>query len=119
VVPFGWRAGTTVARTDLTVKVPSDASVGLAGRVSWSEARDAAHATAHHFFDEEGTRYGISNSSNLTWNVVLMGQLKVAKRVGLLLGYRWFDIDYENLDDLFVMEIREAGPMLAISYSFH
>jgi hypothetical protein len=48
-----------------------------------------------------------------------MGQLKVSKRVGLLLGYRWLDIDYENTDDLFVFDILQSGPMLAISYSFH
>ena len=61
----------------------------------------------------------MSNSSTLAWNVVLMGQLKVSKRVGLLLGYRWLDIDYENTDDLFVFDILQSGPMLAISYSFH
>ena len=63
--------------------------------------------------------FGISSSSDLTWNVILMGQVKVAKRVGLLLGYRWLDIDYENEDDLFAIDARMTGPMLAISYSFY
>ena len=63
--------------------------------------------------------FGISNSSNLAVNVVLMSKLKVSRRVGLLLGYRWLDIDYENTDDLFVFDILQSGPMLAISYSFY
>ena len=63
--------------------------------------------------------FGISSSSDLTWNVLLMGQVKVARRVGLLLGYRWLDIDYENTDDLFALDARMTGPMLAISYSFY
>ena len=53
--------------------------------------------------------FGISGGSDLTWNVVLLGQFKVASRVGLILGYRWLDIDYENTDDLFIFDVRQAG----------
>ena len=63
--------------------------------------------------------FGIADSSDLTWNVVLMGQVKVAKRIGLLLTYRWLDIDYENKDDLFATDVLQSGPMLAMSYSFY
>jgi hypothetical protein len=63
--------------------------------------------------------FGLTDGSDLTWNVVLMGQLKVARRVGLLLGYRWLDIDYENKDDLFALDVRQEGPILAVSYSFY
>jgi len=63
--------------------------------------------------------FGISNTSDLTWNVLLMGQFKVARRVGILLGYRWLDIDYEDKEDLFALDARMTGPMLAISYSFY
>lgn len=63
--------------------------------------------------------FGISGGSDLTWNVVLLGQFKVASRVGLILGYRWLDIDYENTDDLFVFDVRQAGPVFALNYSFY
>jgi len=63
--------------------------------------------------------FGISNSSNLTWNVALMGQLNVSRRVGLILGYRWLDIDYEDKDALFAMDVLQSGPILALSYSFY
>jgi len=45
--------------------------------------------------------------------------VKVAKRIGLLFGYRWLDIDYENKDDLFALDVRQEGPILAVSYSFY
>lgn len=63
--------------------------------------------------------FGLTDGSDLTWNVVLMGQLKVARRVGLLLGYRWLDIDYENTDDRFALDVRQEGPILAVTYSFY
>jgi len=63
--------------------------------------------------------FGISSSSDLTWNVVLLGQFRATSRIALILGYRWFDIDYENLDDLFVYNLRQTGPMFALNYSFY
>jgi hypothetical protein len=63
--------------------------------------------------------FGISSSSNLTWNVVLLGEFKATSRIALLLGYRWFDIDYENQDDLFVFDLRQTGPVFAFNYSFY
>jgi len=63
--------------------------------------------------------FGLTDGTDLTWNLVLLGQVKVAKRVGLLLGYRWLDIDYENKDDLFALDVRQEGPILAVSYSFY
>ena len=63
--------------------------------------------------------FGISDSSDLTWNVVLLGRFQVAHRIGLLLGYRWYDIDYENQDDLFVFDVMQQGPVFALNYSFY
>lgn len=63
--------------------------------------------------------FGIGDSSDFTWNVVLMGRLMVSKRWGLLLGYRWYDIDYVNEDDGFAMDVSQYGPVVAISYAFH
>ena len=63
--------------------------------------------------------FGISDGSDLTWNVVLLGQFKATSRIGLILGYRWFDIDYENTDDLFVFDVLQAGPVFAFNYSFY
>jgi hypothetical protein len=63
--------------------------------------------------------FGISSSSDLTWNVVLLGQFKATSRIGLILGYRWFDVDYENADDLFVFDVMQQGPVFAFNYSFY
>jgi len=63
--------------------------------------------------------FGISDSSDFTWNVVLMGQVMVSARWGILFGYRWFDFDYVNEDDQFAMDIRQQGPVVAIGYAFH
>ena len=63
--------------------------------------------------------FGVTDGTDLTWNLVLMGQVKVAKRIGLLFGYRWLDIDYENKDDAFALDVRQEGPILALSYSFY
>ena len=63
--------------------------------------------------------FGISSSSNLTWNVILLGQFKATNRIGLILGWRWFDVDYENTDDLFVFDVLQSGPMFAFNYSFY
>ena len=63
--------------------------------------------------------FGIGSSSDFTWNVVLMGQVMVSARWGLLLGYRWLDIDYVNEDDQFAMDLRQGGPVFAVSYAFH
>ena len=63
--------------------------------------------------------FGLTDGTDLTWNLVLMGQVKVARRIGLILGYRWFEIDYENKDDAFGFDVRQAGPVLALNYSFY
>lgn len=63
--------------------------------------------------------FGISDSSDLTWNVVLLGSFNATSRIALILGYRWFDIDYENQDDRFVFDLRQTGPIFAFNYSFY
>ena len=63
--------------------------------------------------------FGLTDGSDLTWNLVLMGQVKVARRIRLLFGYRWLDIDYENKDDQFAVDIRQEGPVFALNYSFY
>ena len=110
---------------DLQPPVPPAPGQRIEGDQSWTDlmigGRYSTSAGKRFRFWARGDvgGFGMSNSSTLAWNVVLMGQLKVSKRVGLLLGYRWLDIDYENTDDLFVFDILQSGPMLAISYSFH
>jgi hypothetical protein len=47
--------------------------------------------------------FGLTDGTDLTWNLVLMGEVKVASRIGLAFGYRWLDIDYENKDDAFAL----------------
>ena len=63
--------------------------------------------------------FGISGGSDLTWNVILLGEFKATNRIGLILGWRWFDVDYENTDDLFVFDVLQTGPVFAFNYSFY
>lgn len=63
--------------------------------------------------------FGISSSSDLTWNVMLMGHVMISKRFAFVFGYRWLDIDYVNEDDDFAMDVRQEGPVLAFNYSFY
>jgi hypothetical protein len=63
--------------------------------------------------------FGLTDGTDLTWNLVLMGEVKVASRIGLAFGYRWLDIDYENKDDAFALDVRQEGPVFALVYSFH
>jgi hypothetical protein len=62
--------------------------------------------------------FGISDGSDFTWNLALLGQARFARRWSFVFGYRWFDIDFENRDDQFAMDVRQEGPVLAIAYSF-
>lgn len=126
---FELLAGLRYISMDLTLdirpEIPPIAPRRFEGDQSWTDlmigGRVGTSAGKRWRFWARGdlAGFGISDSSDLTWNVVLMGQVKVAKRVGLLLGYRWLDIDYENKDDLFAMDVLQSGPMLAISYSFY
>jgi len=63
--------------------------------------------------------FGLTDGTDLTWNLALMGQVKVARRIGLVFGYRWLDIDYENKDDAFALDVRQEGPVFALNYSFY
>jgi len=63
--------------------------------------------------------FGLTDGTDLTWNLALMGQVRVASRITLAVGYRWLDIDYENKDDAFAMNVRQEGPVFALNYSFY
>ena len=63
--------------------------------------------------------FGIADSSDLTWNLILLGQFKATSRISLIVGWRWFDTDYENKDDLFVFDVLQSGPIFAFNYSFY
>ena len=62
--------------------------------------------------------FGIGDGSELTANLMLMGVYQVSERAALRFGYRWMDIDYENTDDLFAMDVTAQGPVLATSFNF-
>lgn len=62
--------------------------------------------------------FGLTDGTDLTWNLILMGRVMVSKRIGLLAGYRWFDLDYENTDKDFALDVLQHGPIVALSYSF-
>ena len=60
--------------------------------------------------------FGISNSSEFTWNVQLLGTARIGKLMELLAGYRWYDVDYEDSDAGFAMDARLQGPVVALGF---
>jgi hypothetical protein len=60
--------------------------------------------------------FGISNSSDFTWNIQLLGTARFGKLTELLFGYRWYDVDYVDSDAGFAMDARLEGPVLALGF---
>lgn len=40
--------------------------------------------------------FGIGSSSDLTWNITLVGEYKLSPNVGVIAGYRYLDVDWEQ-----------------------
>ena len=40
--------------------------------------------------------FGIGSSSDLTWNITLVGEYKLSSKVGVIAGYRYLDVDWEQ-----------------------
>lgn len=60
--------------------------------------------------------FGLTDGSDLTWNLQLLAQVQTTEKFSLLLGYRYMDIDYENTKDLFAMDVTLAGPVVAANW---
>lgn len=60
--------------------------------------------------------FGISNSSDFTWNVQLLGTARFSKLMEGYFGYRWYDVDYENTGAGFAMDARLQGPVIALGF---
>lgn len=60
--------------------------------------------------------FGISDSSDFTWNVQLLGTARFGKLIELLAGYRWYDVDYVDKDAGFAMDARLEGPVIALGF---
>ena len=67
-------------------------------------------------FDAAG--FGVSDGSDLTLNLQLLGSYRRGERFSLLFGYRVMDIDYEDTDAGFGMDVTMSGPVLAAAWSF-
>lgn len=67
-------------------------------------------------FDVAG--FGISNSSDFTLNSLLMGRRRFGNAWSFIFGYRIYDVDYRDDDAGFAMDVRQQGPVLALSYAF-
>jgi len=59
--------------------------------------------------------FGISSSSDLTWNLALLLDYQPWKNVSIVGGYRIMDIDYSD-GDIFVYNVRMSGPVLAVNF---
>ncbi len=63
-----------------------------------------------------------AGGSDFAWNAVLGADLKLGKhkRISLLGGYRWLDVDYENGsgDSKFQFDVLMHGPFLGLGFTF-
>ena len=124
---FGFRyiSMDTTIKLEPQIPVPPQVPTRFDGSQSWTDLMVGGRwkkeiGERWRFFARgDVAGFGISDSSDFTWNVVLMGQVMVSSRFSFLFGYRWLDIDYENKDDQFAMDVRQAGPVLAFGYAFH
>jgi len=56
--------------------------------------------------------------SNFSWNVLAGVRFDFTRTVGLSVGYRWLDVDYENPSENFDYDIRTSGPFTALEFRF-
>ncbi|TNF76386.1 MAG: hypothetical protein EP299_05435 [Acidobacteria bacterium] len=115
----------TTLKFDPQIPVPPELPTRFDSSQSWTDLMvggrlQKALGKRWHFYGRgDLAGFGISDGSDFTWNVVLMARAMVSARWSILFGYRWLDIDYENKDDAFALDVRQAGPVLAIGYAFH
>jgi hypothetical protein len=64
--------------------------------------------------------FGIGSSSDLTWNITIVGEYKLSPKVGLVAGFRYLDVDWEQGSGLgrigYDWEI--YGPILGVNIHF-
>jgi hypothetical protein len=61
---------------------------------------------------------GFGLGSNLTVQVLPILGFRLSRTIGLALGYRYIDVDYENEDDNFTYEMKTFGPDLRVRIYF-
>jgi hypothetical protein len=59
-----------------------------------------------------------AGGSDLSWNVLVGGKLRVFDHGAIYAGYRWLDIDYQDGGTDFEFDVRLAGPFLGIGLTF-
>ena len=64
--------------------------------------------------------FGIGSSSNLTWNVTVLGEYKIHPNVGLVAGYRYLAVDWEQGSGLSRIgyDWTIHGPILGVNIQF-
>ncbi len=64
--------------------------------------------------------FGIGSSSDLTWNITVLGEYKISPKVGLVAGYRYLDVDWESGSGLSRIgyDWTIHGPILGVSIHF-
>jgi len=56
--------------------------------------------------------------SNFSWNLEAGLRFDFSRTVGLSLGYRWLDVDYEDPSENFTYDVRMSGPFTALEIRF-
>ena len=64
--------------------------------------------------------FGLGSSSNLTWNVTVLGEYRIFPNVGLVAGYRYLAVDWEQGSgpSRIGYDWTIHGPILGVSIEF-
>lgn len=89
--------------------------------VSWVDPVLGARVTAplgkKWSFVGRGDFGGFGLGSDFTWQAVARFNWKATEKLGMSLGYRILDIDYDE-DEKFLYDMQASGPVLALTWSF-
>ena len=101
---LGLLAGRSISNRESWV----DPAVGVKGRAPFGNSR--------FYFDGGAGIGGFGVGSRLAYEINLNIGYQWTKSIGTTIGYRMFDVDYEN--DGYVYDVRQQGWQLGLSWAF-
>jgi len=121
-------AGLIVYDLDLEVETlgPFGMDLGLALDESWVDGVIGGRLV-FEFSDKlsaslrgEVGGFGIGSSSDLVWNITLLGEYRLSPKVGLVAGFRYFNVDWEkgSGSDRVGYDWEIYGPIMGVNIYF-
>jgi hypothetical protein len=100
---------------DLKLQFPG---TELNGNKAWLDpilgARYTGDLGRQWYFRWEGDIGGFGVGSDFTWNTALLVGYRLSRKMDLVLGYRYLDVDFE--DDGFVYDTHTDGPLFGATF---